>query len=43
VLGYRDLKWLARDPDLDGLKGHPEFGALVDRLSALLEQTKPKA
>jgi tetratricopeptide (TPR) repeat protein len=43
VLGYRDLKWLARDPDLDGLKDHPEFGALVERLSALLEQAKPKA
>jgi len=35
-LGYRDLEWLAQDPDLDGLKGHAQFHALI-------EQLKPQA
>jgi tetratricopeptide (TPR) repeat protein len=24
-LGYRDFKWLARDPDLDNLRKHPAY------------------
>ncbi|HEY1793275.1 MAG TPA: hypothetical protein VGG34_10175 [Opitutaceae bacterium] len=31
-LGYRDFEWMAHDPDLQGLKAHPEFGALVEQL-----------
>jgi tetratricopeptide (TPR) repeat protein len=32
-LGYRDVEWLLQDPDLEGLKGHPAFKALVAHLS----------
>ena len=35
-LGYSDLDWMQQDPDLEGLKAHPEF-------SALLEQLKPQS
>jgi tetratricopeptide (TPR) repeat protein len=31
-LGYRDLDWMLQDPDLDGLKNHQEFHALVSTL-----------
>jgi hypothetical protein len=31
-LGYRDFEWMAHDPDLQGLKRIPEFGALVAQL-----------
>jgi len=31
-LGYRDFEWMSHDPDLHGLKGHPEFGAMVAQL-----------
>jgi hypothetical protein len=31
-LGYRDFDWMQQDPDLDGLKNHPEFIALLDQL-----------
>jgi tetratricopeptide (TPR) repeat protein len=31
-LGYKDHDWMTQDPDLDGLKGHPAFKALVARL-----------
>jgi tetratricopeptide (TPR) repeat protein len=31
-LGYRDFDWIQQDPDLDGLKKHPEFVALLDQL-----------
>jgi len=34
-LGYRDFDWMAQDPDLEDLKEHPEF-------TALLEQLKPQ-
>ena len=33
-LGYRDFDWMQQDPDLDGLKNHPLF-------IALLEHSKP--
>lgn len=35
-LGYRDFDWMAQDPDLEDLKEHPEF-------AALLEQLKPQS
>jgi tetratricopeptide (TPR) repeat protein len=35
-LGYKDFDWLQQDPDLEGLKCHPEF-------VALLEQLKPQS
>lgn len=31
-LGYRDLDWMTQDPDLETLKDHPEFEALVAEL-----------
>lgn len=31
-LGYRDFDWMAQDPDLEDLKEHPEFAALLDQL-----------
>ncbi len=33
-LGYRDFEWMSQDPDLDSLRKHPAFIALVDRLKA---------
>ena len=35
-LGYTDFDWMQQDPDLDGLKEHPAF-------SALLQQLKPQS
>ena len=35
-IGYKDLDWMTQDPDLEGLKGLPEF-------TALLEQLKPQS
>ncbi len=31
-LGYRDLDWMVQDPDLEGLKEHPQFVELLDQL-----------
>ena len=31
-LGYRDFDWMQQDPDLEALKHHPEFQALLNRL-----------
>ena len=31
-LGYRDFEWMSHDPDLQSLKGHPAFGAMVAHL-----------
>ena len=31
-LGYRDFDWMQQDPDLEALKAHPEFLALLDQL-----------
>jgi len=28
-LGYTDLEWMQQDPDLEGLKGDPEFERLL--------------
>ena len=32
-LGYRDFDWMLQDPDLDALKEHREFQALVATLN----------
>lgn len=32
ALGYRDVEWMLQDPDLDGLKRHPDFQALLQTL-----------
>ena len=31
-LGYRDFKWLARDPDLRRLRKHPSFRDIEDKI-----------
>jgi tetratricopeptide (TPR) repeat protein len=31
-LGYRDFEWMSHDPDLQGLKRHPAFSAMVAQL-----------
>lgn len=31
-LGYDDAVWMAKDPDLEILRNHPDFSALLDRL-----------
>jgi tetratricopeptide (TPR) repeat protein len=31
-LGYRDFKWLAKDPDLRSLRQHPLFRHLADKI-----------
>ena len=31
-LGYSDFDWMQQDPDLDGLKSHPGFNALLTSL-----------
>ncbi len=35
-LGYRDFDWMQQDPDLEALKKHPDF-------QALLQQLKPQS
>ena len=32
ALGYRDFDWMLQDPDLEELKAHPEFDALLRQL-----------
>lgn len=32
-LGYRDIDWMQQDPDLELLKQHPEFQALIATLN----------
>ena len=32
TLGYRDFDWMQQDPDLEALKTHPRFVALLDQL-----------
>lgn len=31
-LGYTDFDWMSQDPDLEGLKKHPEFNKLLGQL-----------
>jgi tetratricopeptide (TPR) repeat protein len=32
ALGYRDFKWLARDPDLRQLRKHPRYRTIQDKI-----------
>jgi hypothetical protein len=32
ILGYRDFKWLARDPDLRRLRKHPIYRSIEDKI-----------
>ncbi|MEY4386076.1 MAG: hypothetical protein RLY20_1359 [Verrucomicrobiota bacterium] len=34
-LGYRDFKWLARDPDLKALRKHPHYERLREKMRRL--------
>jgi tetratricopeptide (TPR) repeat protein len=34
-LGYRDFKWLAKDPDLKKLRAHPTFLGLKEKIRRL--------
>ena len=34
-LGYRDFKWLAKDPDLKKLRAHPTFQELKEKIRQL--------
>src|SRR5690242_16255842 len=34
-LGYRDFKWLAKDPDLRLLRKHPIFRAIEDKIQRM--------
>jgi hypothetical protein len=34
-LGYRDFKWLRRDPDLRGLRQHPLYKSVRERVREL--------
>jgi len=35
ALGYRDFKWLAKDPDLKKLRAHPTFLELKEKIRRL--------
>ena len=35
ALGYRDFKWLAKDPDLKKLRAHPAFLELKEKIRQL--------
>ncbi len=35
ALGYRDFKWLARDPDLQRLRQHPLFREIETKIRKL--------
>ncbi len=34
-LGYRDFRWMRRDPDLSNARRHPRFAAIRERIRAL--------
>lgn len=34
-LGYRDFKWMARDPDLKALRKHPQYARLREKIRRL--------
>jgi tetratricopeptide (TPR) repeat protein len=35
ILGYRDFKWLAEDPDLDNVRQHPNFQKIRAKLRTM--------
>lgn len=34
-LGYRDFKWLAKDPDLENVRNHPEYERVRNKIKTL--------
>ena len=38
-LGYRDFKWLAKDPDLRKFRKHPLYEAVADAIRQLKAKT----
>lgn len=34
-LGYRDFKWMSRDPDLKNLRSHPGYRKVRDRIKTI--------
>jgi hypothetical protein len=34
-LGYRDFRWLARDPDLAHVRRHPQFKKIMARINQM--------
>ncbi|MBI5773435.1 MAG: hypothetical protein HZA89_06795 [Verrucomicrobia bacterium] len=39
-LGYRDFKWLAKDPDLETLRKHPLYKQIRAKLRSLRDETR---
>ncbi len=37
-LGYRDVKWMREDPDLENLRGHPAFQRLLEDLQGKMKE-----
>jgi len=35
ALGYRDFKWLARDPDLRALREHPRYHRIMQKIRTM--------
>ena len=35
ALGYRDFKWIARDPDLRTLRKHPEYRNIAAKIQKM--------
>ncbi len=40
LLGYRDFKWLARDPDLSSLRKHPAYRPIEDKIRKMKVRIK---
>jgi hypothetical protein len=43
ALGYRDFKWMSQDPDLEVLKPHPQFQALLRTVRQLQSSGRVKS
>lgn len=41
-LGYRDFRWLAKDPDLKKLRAHPSFDELKEKIQRLKNPGRKK-
>jgi tetratricopeptide (TPR) repeat protein len=39
-LGYRDFRWLRRDPDLNNVRQHPLYRGIRERIRAIEPQTR---
>lgn len=42
-LGYRDFKWLAKDPDLKKLRAHPSFAEMKQKIARLKIKGKDRS